>query len=313
MEITLDNIKALLFGVAIGDALGVPVEFTQRAFLKANPVVGMREYGTHNQPKGTFSDDSSLTFCLAEVLTQKFSLEAIAQNFIQWYKSGYWAVGGKLFDIGIATRLSISNLMNGVVPDLAGGMTEDSNGNGSLMRIAPLVFYLKDKKVDERFMITKQVSSITHRHIRSVIACFYYVEFARKILEGQDKFKAYHNTQIIVSDLLSFYPILSEEISRYNRLLKEDIYTLDEDRIQSSGYVIHTLEASIWSILTTNSYEEAVLKAVNLGSDTDTTAAVTGGLAGLIYGFDSIPADWINTIAKRTEIEDLAIRLKRKM
>lgn len=313
MEITLDNIKALLFGVAIGDALGVPVEFTQRAFLKANPVVGMREYGTHNQPKGTFSDDSSLTFCLAEVLTQKFSLEAIAQNFIQWYKSGYWAVGGTLFDIGIATRLSISNLMNGVVPDLAGGMTEDSNGNGSLMRIAPLVFYLKDKKVDERFMITKQVSSITHRHIRSVIACFYYVEFARKILEGQDKFKAYHNTQIIVSDLLSSYPILSEEISRYNRLLKEDIYTLDEDRIQSSGYVIHTLEASIWSILTTNSYKEAVLKAVNLGSDTDTTAAVTGGLAGLIYGFDSIPADWINTIAKRTEIEDLAIRLKRKM
>ncbi len=313
MEITLDNIKALLFGVAIGDALGVPVEFTQRAFLKANPVVGMREYGTHNQPKGTFSDDSSLTFCLAEVLTQKFSLEAIAQNFIQWYKSGYWAVGGKLFDIGIATRLSISNLMNGVVPDLAGGMTEDSNGNGSLMRIAPLVFYLKDKKVDERFMITKQVSSITHRHIRSVIACFYYVEFARKILEGQDKFKAYHNTQLIVSDLLSSYPILSEEISRYNRLLKEDIYTLDEDRIQSSGYVIHTLEASIWSILTTNSYEEAVLKAVNLGSDTDTTAAVTGGLAGLIYGFDSIPTDWINTIAKRTEIEDLAIRLKQKI
>ena len=144
-------------------------------------------YGTYNLPPGTFSDDSSLTFCLAEALTSGFDLNTIGQNFVKWYHENYWTPHGNVFDIGIATRQAISRLAHGENPELAGGSDEYNNGNGSLMRILPLIFDLLDKPINKRFDITKQVSSITHGHIRSIIACFYYLEFAKKILEGKDE------------------------------------------------------------------------------------------------------------------------------
>lgn len=196
---------------------------------------------------------------------------------------------------------------------MAGGFEESDNGNGSLMRILPLVFYLLDKPIKERFDITKKVSSITHGHIRSVIACFYYLEFALKILAGKDKFEIYQNLQTEISNHLTSLTINPAEIAIFDRLLKGKIAKLDEGEIQSSGYVLHTLEASIWCLLTTDNYKEAVLKAVNLGSDTDTTGAVTGGLAGLLYGLDNIPKKWITQLARKEDIENLAERLAEKI
>jgi ADP-ribosyl-[dinitrogen reductase] hydrolase len=167
--------KDVLFGVAVGDALGVPVEFKSRQTLQQNPVTDMIGYGTYNLPPGTWSDDSSLTFCLTEALTQDFNLNTIAQNFVKWRNESYWTPHGEVFDIGIATDQAIRRLITGTKPELAGGFEVHDNGNGSLMRILPLVFYIKDKEINERYQITKQVSSITHAHIRSVIACFYYL------------------------------------------------------------------------------------------------------------------------------------------
>jgi ADP-ribosyl-[dinitrogen reductase] hydrolase len=178
-------IKSALFGVAVGDALGVPVEFKSRDTISENPLTDMLGYGTYNLPPGTWSDDSSLTFCLAEALTQGFDLNTIGQNFVKWYHENYWTPHGNVFDIGIATREAIARLAQGEKPELAGGYDESDNGNGSLMRILPLIFYLVDKPINERFDITKKVSSITHGHIRSVIACFYYLEFAKQIIEGK--------------------------------------------------------------------------------------------------------------------------------
>ena len=304
--------KDILFGVAVGDALGVPVEFKSRLTIKQNPVTDMIGYGTHNQPAGTWSDDSSLMFCLAEGLTQKFDLVTIGNNFIKWLDEGYWTAHGNVFDIGIATSKAISALKQGVNPIWAGGKTDWDNGNGSLMRILPLVLYIKDLPIDERFEITKQVSSITHGHIRSIIACFYYLEFARQIISGLDKFEAYQNLKNEVQDFLKTQSIPESEISKFKRLLVDNIHEYQENEINSSGYVLHTLEASIWCILTSNSYSESVLKAVNLGEDTDTTGEVTGGLAGLIYGFDGIPKHWIKQLARLEDIEDLAVRLGAK-
>lgn len=180
------------------------------------------------------------------------------------------------------------------------------------MRILPLVFHIRNKTIDLRYEITKEVSSITHGHIRSIIACFYYLEFARYLLVGKDKFEIYMQLQPKIREYLNALGIEAEEIEVFAKLLKEDIYTLHSNKIESSGYVLHTLEASIWCLLTTDSYKDAILKAVNLGDDTDTTGAVTGGLAGLLYGYDAIPQKWIAQLARKEDIEDLAIRMALK-
>ena len=304
-----DKIKSVLFGVAVGDALGVPVEFNGRETIRKNPVTDFIGYGTYNLPAGTWSDDSSLTFCLAEALTNEFDLHITGQNFIKWRYNNFWSARGTVFDIGNATQQAIDRLATGVQPDLAGGFEASSNGNGSLMRISPLLFYLSDKPVNVRYEITKQVSSITHGHIRSVIACFYYLEFARQLVAQKDKFEIYKNLQTEITNQLTSLSINPAEIAKFDRLLKQNIHEQTEENIFSSGYVLHTLEASIWCLLTTDNYKDAVLKAVNLGEDTDTTGAVTGGLAGLLYGFDNIPANWIKQLARNNDIENLAERL----
>lgn len=305
-------IKEALFGLAVGDALGVPVEFEDRLTISQNPVTDMRGYGTYNLPAGTWSDDSSLTFCLAEALIQDFNLQDIATNFKKWLYQNYWTPYGTVFDVGIATRQAIERLAKGMNPELAGGFFEYENGNGSLMRILPLLFYVHDKPLSQRYELTKIVSSITHGHIRSVIACFYYLEFARLLFQKKDKYTIYQSLQESLPSFLTSLPITSSEIKQFDRLLTGNIQSLKQEAIQSSGYVVHTLEASIWSLMTTDNYQEAVLKAVNLGEDTDTTGAVTGGLAGLLYGFQSIPQGWISQLARKQDISDLVVRLEKR-
>lgn len=302
--------KDILFGVAVGDALGVPVEFKSRQTIAQKPVTDMTGFGTYNLPAGTFSDDSSLAFCLAEALTQEFSLQKIGNNFIAWLNQNYWTPRGNVFDVGIATSQAIRRLQDGCRPELAGGMDVSDNGNGSLMRILPLLVYIKNKELVERYQTTKQVSSITHGHIRSVIACFYYLEFARQIIIGIDKFEIYKSLQTEIPAHLNSLSINPDEIKLFDRLLKANIYDLTEKEIFSSGYVLHTLEASIFCLLTTDNYKSATLKAVNFGEDTDTTGAVTGGLAGLLYGWENIPRSWTQQIARKEDIEDLADRLR---
>jgi ADP-ribosyl-[dinitrogen reductase] hydrolase len=309
----MDQMKAALLGLAVGDALGVPVEFREREGLQQHPVTDMTGYGTHQQPAGTWSDDSSLAFCLAEALTRDFNMERLAQYFIDWRYKNFWTPHGVVFDIGITTQESIERLAKGISPIQAGGFYESENGNGSLMRILPLLFYIKDKPIEERFEITKAVSSLTHGHMRAVIACFYYLEFARQILLQRDKFEVFISLQQTLPTFIEQQGIDPKEIAKFNRLFKEDIHFAGVSTISSGGYVLHTLEAAIWCVLNTGNYSDAVLTAVNLGRDTDTTGAVTGGLAGLIYGLEGIPEKWISQLARRADIEQLAERCAASM
>jgi ADP-ribosylglycohydrolase len=304
--------KDVLFGIAVGDALGVPVEFRSRESIAQKPVTDMMGFGSHDQPPGTWSDDSSLTFCLADVLAEGYDLQHIANSFVGWLYDELWTARGEVFDVGIATRAAIERVLRKVRPDLAGGFDESSNGNGSLMRILPLLFYIKNKPIEERFAITKDISSITHGHIRSVIACFYYLEFARKLLTGTDLFVIYDELKADISAFLNSTTINPDEILLFSRLLNGNVYELLETEIQSSGYVLHTLEASIWCLLTTTNYRDATLKAVNLGLDTDTIGAVNGGLAGLCYGYETIPEHWRLMLARNKDIDTLAGRLASK-
>ncbi|WP_226990057.1 ADP-ribosylglycohydrolase family protein [Cellulophaga baltica] len=308
-------VKNGLWGLVIGDALGVPVEFKSRDYLKQNPLTDMIGFGTYNQPEGTWSDDSSLAFCLADELTKELNLQEIGNSFVRWFYENHWTPHGKVFDIGISTREAIIRLKKGEKAELAGNWEENSNGNGSLMRILPLLFEVqKIKGRKEKYDLIKKVSSITHGHIRSCLACFYYLEIA-SFLSSEikypitDAYKVANHSLLKLTEELDINP---KEIELFDRITGGNLAELQENSIQSSGYVIHTLEASIWCLLTTKSYKEAVLKAINLGEDTDTTGAVVGGLAGLFYGINSIPKEWIGKIARKKDIEELTNKLSDK-
>ena len=321
---TASAARAALLGLAVGDALGVPVEFAPRAARRQDPVTGMRAYGTHQQPAGTWSDDSSLTFCLAETLARPGGrsgapdLADFAQRSINWLDSAYWTAHDNVFDVGIATADAIRQLRNGKSPLASGGTAENSNGNGSLMRILPLCFHLLDQPIAERFRITSAVSGVTHAHPRSVLGCFIYLEIARQLIFGLTKEIAYSTAIQQVNDFLASAPVVSEaEIAHFHRVLQitrepyeaQILTDCQEGEISSSGYVVHTLEAALWCLLKHDTYAATVLAAVNLGDDTDTTGAVAGGLAGLAYGEAGIPAEWLAVLARRADIEDLAERL----
>ncbi|MEE3715574.1 ADP-ribosylglycohydrolase family protein [Tumidithrix elongata RA019] len=307
----LKNSKTLagLLGLSVGDALGVPVEFSSRSELVASPITKMTGYGTWQQPLGTWSDDSSLSFCLAESMCQGFSLDALAEFFCRWRSQGYWSAHGNVFDVGATTALSIYRLHQGVPPLEAGETSDGTNGNGSIMRILPLAFYHKTLSLRELIERVHQVSCITHAHPRSQIACGIYICIAVQILLGHDPQDAY---LLGIKDAKQLYvePALLSELHHFERVLSEDIPGLTQDEINSSGYVVDTLEAALWCLLTSTSYEETVLKAVNLGNDTDTTATVAGGLAGIYFGVESIPAEWIDQLARKDDIIDLANRLE---
>lgn len=295
-----------LLGFCVGDALGVPVEFQSRDEM--NKITSMTGYGTHNQPPGTWSDDSSLTFCLTESLIHGYDLNDVKQKMCDWYYFGYWNVNDKLpFDIGRTTFKALSKIKSGIASEEAGEKDENDNGNGSLMRVLPLAFYLKDKKDEEKFPIIEEVSGITHAHIRSKIACSIYVEFAIQLLNYHTSEEAYERMKEVI---ISYYQNkgCEEELIHFERMLKQNISTYEECEIKSTGYVIDSLEACLWSFLTTTTFSEAVLKAVNLGEDTDTIGALTGGLAGILYGKNNIPKNWIRTIRKKSEIYDLSDR-----
>ncbi len=298
-----------LMGLCVGDALGVPVEFTSRAERVKSPVTTMLGYGTWNQPPGTWSDDSSLSFCLVECLCRGYSLDAVANSFWRWYKEAYWTPRGDVFDIGQTTHTAIMRLKQGVLPHQAGGKVENSNGNGSLMRILPMAYCHRNLTSGELMARVHDVSAITHAHARSQMACGIYISIAVALLEGSDPHTAYLQGLQDIQTIYSAREFLLEK-PHFGRVFSGEIAKLPVEEINSGGYVIDTLESSLWCLLNSSSYSEAVLKAVNLGGDADTTAAVTGGLAGIYYGVENIPQEWINKIARKQDIINLAIRFE---
>ncbi len=299
-----------LMGMCVGDALGVPVEFMHREEIKQNLVSDMRGFGTHNQPAGTWSDDSSMAFCLAESLCEGYDLHDIANKFCKWYFNGYWTPHGDVFDVGNTTRMAIGQLAKGVEPVMAGGDSEENCSNGSLMRILPAAFYTHKMPIKSTLQVVEEISSLTHRHKMCIIACSAYVFLAREIIDGKEKGEAFKSLQDNLPELFGSKEEYLNELKHFKRLLNKDFGSLPINQIKSSGYVIDSLEAAVWCFLNRNDYSETVLEAVNLGGDTDTIGSLAGGLAGLCYGFDGIPRQWVDQIAKKAEIFDLAEKLK---
>lgn len=304
-----ERIVGALWASLAGDALGVPVEFQSRETVRRNPVNGMRGFGTHNQPAGTWSDDSSLLLCSAESLAEcgGFDPADMGTRFTRWKTDAYWTPHHHVFDIGIATSQALSRIAAGTPAELAGGADEYSNGNGSLMRILPVALWFATAPTGTLLDAVHRASSITHRHPRSQMACGLYALLVRELLVGLAPEEAYHRALICFADVYQQAPYAAERL-HFQQLGAKQFANLPDSAIGSSGYVIDTLTASIWCLLTTGSLREAVLKAVNLGSDTDTTGCVAGGLAGVRYGISAIPSDWIAALARKQEIEELFSR-----
>ena len=319
-QATTEHTRAAILGLAVGDALGVPVEFQPRAARRQDPVTGMRAYGTHRQPAGTWSDDSSLTFCLAETLARPGGrsgapdLADFAQRSINWLNLAYWTATAETFDVGNATRTAINRLERGATPTAAGPRSEFDNGNGALMRILPLAFHdvwqVENLDLDAAWALTENVASVTHGHPRSTLGCFLYLLMVRGLLFGLAPREAYAEMRELANPWLANGSVpAAVEDKHYEPTLSGKLLNLKEDQISSSGYVVHTLEAALWCLLKHDTYAATVLAAVNLGDDTDTTGAVAGGLAGLAYGEAGIPAEWLVVLARRADIEELAGRL----
>ena len=292
-----------VFGFCVGDMLGVPVEFSSRQERDADPVRELRAYGTYHQPFGSWSDDSSLMFCLMDAVLCEDVLERLKKNMIAYYKEGLFTPRGQMFDIGNSTRYAIENMERGIPAVECGGSSQQDNGNGSLMRILPLA-YLRGKKKDEEVIkLIEDVSSLTHRHKRSKFACVFYVIFASQLYNGFGKEDAFDYTLAFVHKHCA--KEYHEEFFYYKNVLNKSIIKANRNQINSTGYVVDTIEAVIWTFFNTGSYEKSVLEAINLGGDTDTIAALVGGLSGLYYGYKEIPDRWVQNILRKNEIAEM--------
>ncbi len=300
------KIKSVILGHAIADALGVPAEFASRAELDSAPVTDMEGYGTYTYPAGTWSDDTSMTLCALDSMAKgRLDLKEIMDNFCLWFYKNEFTAAGECFDIGGACMSAIEKYKSfSLPPHMCGGEDERSNGNGSLMRILPFALFCEYGEYSGNWLdIIHLGSSLTHRHERSRIGCGIYSIIVRKLLCRPDK----DSVHVALKRARTEYEG-NPELEKYKRIFEPDFALLNRDEIRSSGYVVDTLEAAIWCLLTTDSYKDCVLKAVNLGDDTDTVAAVAGGLAGALYGLDSIPKAWLDTLIKREYIEELCER-----
>ena len=300
------NIKDAVWGFIVGDALGVPYEFSTRKMMKENPATDMMGFGTYNQPPGTWSDDTSMMLCVLENMLNKGSVDDLANLFLSWYKDDCFTPHGELFDIGITTSTALGNLMRGVDLLHSGLCDEMSAGNGSIMRCLPYAFIGDNQAANVKM---KLESEITHKNDLCYLSSLFYIKMMRSLLEGNSKDQALETTRYYFNSNKERLNDKKEWMYKFERLFHPQFSELSEDEIQSTGYVISTLEAVVWCFLNTENYRDAVLKAVNLGSDTDTIAALTGGLAGLYYGYDTIPEKWINQIAAPKMINKILGRI----
>jgi len=293
---------------AVGDAVGVPVEFMKREKLKENPVTDMIGYGTHFKKKGTWSDDTSMTlatlsaysYCTQENNMSNYYNE-IMENFSVWYEQGEF---GGIFDIGNACKNAIIKYREKDCDAISCGTTkEDDCGNGSLMRITPVAIYMYSNKA--RFDINPvyakrvieevvNVSSITHKNETCYMGCVIYVFLMMLLIDG---ISLKESLKIISKfDFKEYFS--KKKIKKYKRILNNKILKLKERHIESSGYIVDTLEAAIWSAHNATNLRETILKAVNLGGDTDTIASLAAGLGCLLYTSSSIK-DWEIELKKK--------------
>jgi ADP-ribosylglycohydrolase len=298
-----DRIAGGLLGLLVGDALGVPYEFHSPADIppldeiELEPPAGFE--ASHGVAPGTFSDDGAHALCLLASLLDCGALDPkdFGRRLVDWFDRGYMAVDGNVFDCGNQTVIALNRLRKGTTA-LDPGLDEFDNGNGSLMRVLPLALWHRG---DDAELIANAClqSRVTHGHPRSQACCAFYVLWARRVLEEHAE-----PWDAAVRLLRGMWPDASPLRAELERHIRPD----DPSPGNGSGYVVDCLRSARWA-LRQPTYEAVVKSAIALGHDTDTTACVAGGIAGLRDGIDAIPERWIDRLLGRDLVDPLLARL----
>ena len=289
--------RGSLLGLALGDALGTTLEFRERDTYE--PLTDLVGGGPFFLKAGQWTDDTSMALCLAHSLLdcQGFDAEDQMRRYCDWRSNGYMSSNGRCFDIGVTVSEAISNFLRTGNP-FAGSRDPFTAGNGSLMRLAPVVMYFSpDREAVLHF--AGESSRTTHAAKECIDACRYFAAILHEIYSGE-----FSSREALLDSL-----DVSPETRKVQAIHQGQFRDKTRDQIKGSGYVIDCLEAALWCFLHTENFRDAILMAANLGDDADTTAAVCGQIAGAWYGIDALPSDWQEKIVMRAEILELADRL----
>ncbi len=292
-----DRFRGCLLGLAAGDAVGTTVEFQPRGSF--SPVTDMVGGGPFDLQPGKWTDDTSMALCLGTSLLHVGGFDAKDQmnRYCDWWDHGYLSSNGQCFDIGNTVSQALRRYKESGNP-ISGPTDPRSVGNGSIMRLAPVpMFY--SPNIDSVVRFSGESSGTTHGTAECVDACRYFGLVLVRALNGANKDEIIANCD---ADLVVSNAIREIASGSYRQKTSDDI--------RGSGYVVQSLEAALWCFQVTNSFEEAILKAVNLGEDADTTAAVCGQVAGAFYGESGLPDQWLRQLAMANEIREMADRLR---
>jgi ADP-ribosyl-[dinitrogen reductase] hydrolase len=296
-----DRRRGTLLGLAVGDALGAAVEFSLPGMCE--PVTGFRAGGPHGLGPGEWTDDTSMALALAASIAEVgWDLDDQAQRYVRWWRHGHYSVNGRCFDIGLTVRDALSRFEITGDARSSASKSESTSGNGSIMRLAPVPIrfgHLFPDHVSDLAVLAAESSLPTHASPQCLSACRYLALVLAALMHGVDR------EEVLDPDweplqrqqsAQSLHPAIEEVAARSFRHRSPPV-------IAGSGYVVRSLEAALWAFHNAADFREAVLKAVNLGDDADTTGAVCGQLAGAYWGFEGIPPEWIDGLAKREELE----------
>ncbi len=291
-----DRFEGCLLGLALGDAVGTTLEFTPRDSVE--PICDLVGGGPFDLKPGEWTDDTSMALCLATSLIDRRGFDPRDQmnRYCNWEDYGYLSSNGRCFDIGNTVAAALATYRDTAEP-FAGPTDPNAAGNGSLMRLAPVVlFFYPDRLQATEF--AAESSRTTHGAPECLCACKIFAELLIRALSGGSR-----------SSVLS--PVGCEACSpALESIARLEFIGKTRSQIRGSGYVVHCLEAALWCFSETSSFRDAVLLAANLGEDADTTAAVCGQLAGAFYGASGIPGAWLEQLVMREEIANLAARLR---
>lgn len=299
------RVKEGIIGSAIGDALGCSTKGQDREYLLDNPILKMYPNIKKGIPRGSWGESTSLMIATMCAISKRgLDYDFIAENCVSWFTANKYCSVREAFGIGETTLKSLVRFTQRQLPAYECGETDvKSNGNSSLKMMLPLAYYFTAKKSlkDEVYDVVKKVCSITHKNELCVCACYIYVHLIMLILNGNNKYAALKKLKLLDYSMFS-----NKTLEYFSRILIGNIQELELEEIDSSSFIVSTLESALWCFSKSESFKDCVIAAANLGKDTSTIGSLSGTLAGIYYGTNKIPSSWDESLRKKEYLTEIS-------